>query len=324
VPLYLGVSAYAFPSGHTVMSVVVYGFLATLVAPALSPRMRLVLYASIGLFVGGVAFSRLYLGAHWLADVIAGVGIAGTWIALLAIARRRHVPETVGDLPLGVLVAAVFTFAGSWHVYTRFHSDLERYALRAPIQYVAFQNWWTGAWHNLPARRIDLGGEREEPLNVQYAGDLAPLRQRLLALGWHEPLQLSAGTALRWLMPSPSVDQLPLLPKLHGGRLDALHLVYRYQDSITGATEHLVLRLWPTQVRLQPGDIPLWIGFVGRLRVWRLPLLSFIRSNGGHDSALELLEPAFPSQPVIREIQRAPAGQARQSPWGGRVLLVHL
>ena len=61
ISIYQGVSSWGFPSGHTTMSVVVYGFLAVLLVRGLAPRWRwipFVLAFAISLLV---AFSRIYL-----------------------------------------------------------------------------------------------------------------------------------------------------------------------------------------------------------------------------------------------------------------------
>lgn len=262
-------TSYSFPSGHASMSTVIYGFLAVLVAPALRTGWRWVPYALAALLVGAIAFSRLYLGAHWLADVLAGVGLGSAWVAVLAIARQRH---ELASAPIPGLAAAaglVFVAVASWHITTGPERDLQRYAVRHSAREIS-----AASWRDLPQFRLDLEGEREQPLNVQFAGDLPLLRQRLLSAGWRAPLALTPQSALRWLSPKPSIDQLPVLPQLNGGRYEALLLV---RDAPAGAdpAQQLVLRIWPTSVRLQPNSTPVWTGTVARHRIRRLPLLSF-------------------------------------------------
>jgi membrane-associated phospholipid phosphatase len=61
IALYHGASAYGFASGHTTMSVVLYGFLAILLARGLSGALRWGLFVSVFLISFIIAISRLHL-----------------------------------------------------------------------------------------------------------------------------------------------------------------------------------------------------------------------------------------------------------------------
>lgn len=67
-------TTFSFPSGHAVASTVFYGALCTLVfLHARSTAARALAAAAAAAMVLLVAFSRIYLGAHYLSDVVAGV-----------------------------------------------------------------------------------------------------------------------------------------------------------------------------------------------------------------------------------------------------------
>jgi membrane protein DedA with SNARE-associated domain/membrane-associated phospholipid phosphatase len=267
-------TSYSFPSGHASMSTVIYGFLAVLVAPALRAGWRWLPYAAAALLVCAIAFSRLYLGAHWLADVLAGVGLGTAWVAILAIARQRHEGSHPRVPGLAAVAGLAFVAAASWHIASGHARDLQRYAVRHAAREMPVAGWREDGWRSLPQFRRDLEGEREQPINVQAAGDLPRLRQELVAAGWRAPPALTLQSALRWLLRNPSLDELPVLPQLNGGRYEALLLV---RDAPAGAdpSQQLVLRLWPTMVRLEPGATRLWVGTVATQRLRRLPLVSF-------------------------------------------------
>jgi len=321
VPLYSGAEAYSFPSSHATLGTVVYGLLAVLVAPAFGARWRWIPYASAALLIFGIAFSRLYLGAHWLADVTAGIALGTAWVALLAIARERRQPAPAAGRGLLVVALTAFVGAAGWHVHARFAPDLERYAVRHPVEAMRTTEWRREGWRKLPAWRLDLEGEREQPMNVQWAGDLRAVRRYLLAHGWREPVTLSARTALAWLLPNPSLGQLPIPPQLHDGQYESLLLI----DAGAGKTkpaEQYVLRLWPTPLRLQPGDTPVWIGTVASQRLERLPLVSFPRLSGGYNQALTTLRSNLGD---IRSslVQRQPQNDEEGMRWSGRMLLIN-
>jgi membrane-associated phospholipid phosphatase len=77
---YEGLTNFSFPSGHTVSSVLLFGLLAYIFVPRIrSAAGRVVLIVLTVLLVAWISFSRLYLGSHYLTDVIAGVAMGLGW-----------------------------------------------------------------------------------------------------------------------------------------------------------------------------------------------------------------------------------------------------
>ena len=74
---------YSFPSGHTAASVAFYGVLAAfLVSRFHDPRRRAASVAGAIAGVALVAASRVYLGAHYLSDVLAAICSSTVWVVL--------------------------------------------------------------------------------------------------------------------------------------------------------------------------------------------------------------------------------------------------
>lgn len=80
---FVNLHTYSFPSGHATVSTAVYGALALVLARRTpSWRTRILIAAAAALVVGVIGFSRLYLGAHFLSDVLAGFDAGFTWLML--------------------------------------------------------------------------------------------------------------------------------------------------------------------------------------------------------------------------------------------------
>ena len=79
---FVHLDTYSFPSGHAMISTAAYGAFAYLAWGRLQTRgRRLILVAGTCLFVALIGFSRLYLGVHYLSDVLAGVAGGVFWLA---------------------------------------------------------------------------------------------------------------------------------------------------------------------------------------------------------------------------------------------------
>lgn len=79
----LTLTTYSFPSGHTAGAVVFYGVLtAFLVSRFYDRRLRAACVAAAIAAVVLVAFSRVYLGAHYLSDVLAAACASTAWLVL--------------------------------------------------------------------------------------------------------------------------------------------------------------------------------------------------------------------------------------------------
>jgi membrane-associated phospholipid phosphatase len=84
-------STFSFPSGHALVSLAVYGALALLLARRLrSNGQRALLFAGTALLVVAIGFSRLYLGVHFLSDVLAGFAAGLAWLSVLYIALEAR------------------------------------------------------------------------------------------------------------------------------------------------------------------------------------------------------------------------------------------
>lgn len=81
----------SFPSGHSLNSVVIAGIVAYLIILRLkSPRARIISAILAALFAFTIGLSRVYLGHHWLTDVLAAWALGAAWLALVITAHRLY------------------------------------------------------------------------------------------------------------------------------------------------------------------------------------------------------------------------------------------
>lgn len=75
---------YAFPSGHASQSAAIYGVLAVLLVGQLRGwGSKVAVWTSMVLAAAAVGFSRLYLGVHWLTDVLAAWALGLGWLLVV-------------------------------------------------------------------------------------------------------------------------------------------------------------------------------------------------------------------------------------------------
>jgi membrane-associated phospholipid phosphatase len=78
-------TTYSFPSGHAAMSTVFFGGLVAVVFHLYPGRgARILTAAGAAAAVLAVAVSRVYLGAHWATDTLAGVLVGLFWVVVYA------------------------------------------------------------------------------------------------------------------------------------------------------------------------------------------------------------------------------------------------
>lgn len=79
----LQLTTYSFPSGHAMAATVLYGFIACYASRhARSWPGRVLPFVLAALMVATVAFSRMYLGVHYLSDVLAATAEGCGWLAI--------------------------------------------------------------------------------------------------------------------------------------------------------------------------------------------------------------------------------------------------
>ncbi len=318
-----GALAYGFSSGHTAMGVILYGFLAVLIVREIAVARRWGLVSGVVLAVFVLGFSRLYLGAHGLSDVLGGYFVGTSWVAIVGSAYLKKADMTVPKGLLGGTVLAVLVFAGGWHVTQQYKEDLSFYAPHHELQTMAFATWMAEGWRNLPAYRIDLAGEREQPLILQWAGSTENLTRYLLSRGWQKPSSLDLKDLLKIFSSNTPIDELPVLPCMHNGRIDVVRLVQPLDE-----THRWVLRLWPTDVEISEKSLPVFEGTIEvQNRRQLADMILMAKDSGKYDEPLKSLAEVLHGRFTVKLVNRGekeilPEDEGRRVDWHGGVLLM--
>ena len=316
--LYLPWSDYSPMTGHSTVNAVMYVFLSFLLARRLRPGGRLRVALAATALVVLIALSRLYLGAHWFSEVAGGVVVGMAWVALLSFAYVSHESGRRQTRGLLLVVCGAFISFGSLNIYRTFAGDMERYGVRPEVPTMAAADWWATEWQQLPTRRIDIKGTTEEPLTLQWAGDLRILKDLLLAAGWHTPEPWSMTSGLGWLAGNTDPLTLPVMPYLDSGRAPSLVMIRPQEDPTLKA--RLVLRLWDSGFDLTNGVAhTLCSGSVVAEYLTRyMGLFTVPRTDPNMDAPRDVLAAHLSSKRFVARSAKLP-----ENTWDGRIVLAY-
>ncbi len=296
-------SGFGFPSVSVTMATITFGFFAVLIARELPGRTRVWPYLVSGIVVSLIGFARIYLGAHWLSDVVGGMLFGTFWLLVLGIAYRRRFNRSFWVKPVAWLFYGTFAVAAIWYAPRNIPHKLERFEPRQAAQ-VTLQatQWWQQGWQDLPSRRNEFDDDQRWPLDVQVAGPLAPLQAQLEARGWRMQEQAGWEEALLMLDQGTGAQELPVMPATLETRVETLLMVRDGER----ADERHVLRLWPAGAVLQPGDQPLWLGSAQTLRFTRhFNWIGMWHPMRGVDPAMAAVKQAIDGLPMQQQIHPA-------------------
>ena len=306
-------AGFGFPSIAVTTATIALGFFAVLIARALPGRRRVWPYVVGGALATTIGFARLYLGAHWLSDIVGGMLLGISWLLALGVAYRSHVSRPLDMRPLAVAFYGVLAVAGAWHAWHASETLLARFAAPAPTRSIAASAWWDGdGWTELPARRNERSSGRRWPLDLQVAGPLDGVRAALVARGWREQPQADWLDVLGLLDDDRGPAAHAVLPATLDAEAEAL--LMRRPSSVRG--EEQVLHVWRAPAALDDGS-PLWLGSAQAMRHVRVlgtvNLWQPVADDGAADLAVRAALSGFPARgsdrdgiDVLRVDARAP------------------
>jgi undecaprenyl-diphosphatase len=245
---YSGVESFSFPSGHTTTTALTFGVLAVLASHAMSRWSRSLVYAACGIIVITIAYTRVYLGAHWLTDVLGGVFFGVVLVAAFGMAIEAIPPRRIK--PLGLMISAfvVFVTMGTLHINRNLAQAEKIYAAPEHTYVLTPEAWRDKGWAGLPQQRIDLAGKPEEKFTLQWAGPLSELQARLVKDGWTFSPKWTWRDSLPYLDLHVKLDAAAPRPALHQGLKAKLTLTHPLAGN---GDSRLVLRAFKTDASVK-------------------------------------------------------------------------
>lgn len=238
----------SFPSSHATIAALTFGILAVLVSHSMGRWARALVYAVCGLAVVAIAYSRVYLGVHWLSDVMGGLLFGAVLAAAFGVAIEAIPPRRIK--PVGLFGAAliVFMMAGSFNVFSNYDKAEAAYAAPVAVVNTTLAGWQQEDWKQLPERRIDLAGKPEEIFFAQLAGNIDAFEAAMAAAGWTATTKWTWRDSIPYLDTNAALAELPPRPALHEG-LKARLTMTQPVDGNPG--ERRVLRVYRTHLEIE-------------------------------------------------------------------------
>jgi len=313
--LFPEINDYSFPSQHSTMAMLLYGFMSILISREIRADKRIHIYAFFGLIVTLIAISRIYLGAHWLSDVLGGLALGLIWITLLGITYRRHHTQALpGKSFFGISLASLILVA-TLHWSLNYEGAYLPYSSAKSTEKIELKRWTVEDWRLLATYRQDLADSSAYPFNVQWNNSLDNIKQILKQQGWTETPALSIPLAMHWLSNKTNIEKLPILPQVHNGEHESLTMTY----SLENDNELWVIRLWPS--RYQRKGLPVWVGQIAPMTDRSfLHLFHYPVTERSFSVPLKLLVDQLGNDYGVEQVIRA--GNKSNQHWQGEVLLI--
>ncbi len=252
-----------------VLATTVYGYFAVMIAKDLRRKYRRWPYLIAAALIVLLVMAQLYSGTDRASGLLTQFFLGGCWVALMGLAYRQRARDPYGaGVPMllfyGTLAAAVVLVQPARVAAPDEHPAPQR-------QSATLTGWLDRQWQQLPENRTRFGSRAARRFNIQMAGDIEQVRERLMAQGWQTMPELDWSWLLQMLNPRADRDSLDLPSRYYLGQPESLRL-YR---PLAGNQRVQSLRLWYSGLELEDGSAPVYLGqlydeqITPRLKVFR-------------------------------------------------------
>ena len=277
--IYLEQSA-SFPSGHATVAIAFYGFIAYVMMRNRSNwSSKVNIFLLTCLLIFAIGFSRLYLGEHYLSDVLGGYLVGTMWLIFSVILiglglKAPGPPESVATpsanqylLRRTAVVMAMLFYIGFAGLYSQ---------PKAP-KVVSTPSVLTNPTDVIskPSLRhtLTMLGTKQEPINLIFvANSTNRLLANLQKTGWRlmkNSTEIPFSKQLTQILTGHGRGALPLSPSFWNNKVQNWSLVL--QQATTSYAHSTHLKIWATGAQLPTGE-QLFIGLTNRVSglSWKL------------------------------------------------------
>ncbi|MCR9191895.1 MAG: VTT domain-containing protein [Gammaproteobacteria bacterium] len=201
-------------------------------------------------------FATIYLGDNWLSSVLGAYGIGFTiglshWILYRRKTLPRHPVPIVIGLSMGLVICTTsFLYHKSFATIVRQHTPhLKHYTLNQ-------DTWWYQSEPILPRYSKNRAGRQKGVFNVQYAGSIQELSNRLELCGWKKQPKSFLYSLIIRAERRHTTETLPFMEQLYLNHHPTLTMSYRSKED----DNIYILRLWKSNYHLMHYQDPIWLG----------------------------------------------------------------
>lgn len=317
-----GHNSSSLPSGHTTLSIAFFGFLAALASRYVAKEKFWFPYIFASVIISLIILSRLYLGAHWVSDIICGI-FAGVSLALVfTISYRRIHKQDLTVWPLITTYIAIFFVVWFGYNLIYFKKQLENNTIHWPTQTITTNDLFAQK-ANIPVYRENRLGRPTDIFNVQSLNSLEEVKQNLLQQGWEiQPPDFTFNGMLLRLLGNSLLSQMPLLPQLYHNKPAILVMT----KTINNSDNYLLLQFWESDIILTDSKLPLYLGVIA----YRKLETRFLSLHHNHQKTIEFygaiaglspLEKNYKVTQLTYPLATLPP-EIKDLNWDGKIILI--
>jgi membrane protein DedA with SNARE-associated domain/membrane-associated phospholipid phosphatase len=311
----------SFPSGHVALALAAYCSVAYILAASYKKYQQNIIFWLAGILVTIIAISRLYLGMHWITDVVGSVLLG---IAILNFYKVFYHPKpnslkrhSLWWLSFAVLVPYILVNIVSYK------STVEQTELYVQTIVTTADKWWQQDGNMLPTVRLNRLGHPSQALNIQWLGSITAIKSNLLANNWEDlAKQNHLQKTFNRFASYKAQDHMPLFIPKYNYQVPVLTMIHQGPNN-NGDME---IRLWPTNVKLTDSKQRIWIGNIS-MHYPPNKLISIKKSDHSYyatENSMQFLLANINTKDVTtRQIQtKLPDGIGSKLSWDGELVLL--